>query len=167
MRVLSYGLRLEALLLQEEELLLQDLRPTMEAAQWLSTWSASTASPTSSLGGSNTKDSISARTAVRSGGNTNTMKELTKGRASCALFLQKVRNYTYWMTSAEKAKMIERAIKLAYDSLDSHLRYTYVKSSEGQLFHKKCVVEYAEIISILSHLYGVSPMREIKKRSKK
>jgi hypothetical protein len=68
------------------------------------------------------------------------------------------------MKAVEKAKMIERAIKLAYDSLDSHLRYTYVKSSEGQLFHKKCVVEYAEIISILSKLYGVRPMRDSNRR---
>ena len=49
-----------------------------------------------------------------------------------------------------KEKDIERAIRIAWDSLQSHLRYTYAKSSEGKKFHKKCIREYAEIISILS-----------------
>ena len=52
-----------------------------------------------------------------------------------------------------KEKKIERAIKLVYDSLESHLKYTHIKTSEGILFHKKCVAEYAEIIKILSELY--------------
>jgi len=52
-----------------------------------------------------------------------------------------------------REKKIERAIKLTYDSLQSHLKYTHIKTSEGIVFHKKCIVEYAEIIKILSELY--------------
>lgn len=58
------------------------------------------------------------------------------------------------MNANQRARLIERAIRLAYDSLQSHLRYTYAKSSEGTAFHKKCVREYAEIISILVKLYS-------------
>lgn len=52
-----------------------------------------------------------------------------------------------------KERKIERAIRLTYDSLQSHLRYTYIKTSEGERFHKNCVKEYSEIIKVLSELY--------------
>ncbi len=52
-----------------------------------------------------------------------------------------------------RAKKIEQAIKLTYDSLQSHLKYTHAHSSEGQKFHIKCVKEYAEVIKLLSELY--------------
>ena len=51
-----------------------------------------------------------------------------------------------------REKKIEKAIRLTWDSLQSHLRYTQVKTSEGILFHKKCVKEYSELIKILSEL---------------
>ena len=51
-----------------------------------------------------------------------------------------------------KDKKIERAIRLTWESLQSHLYWTHSKSSEGKQFHKKAIREYAEIISILSEL---------------
>lgn len=53
----------------------------------------------------------------------------------------------------KKAKKIERAIKLIYDSLQSHLAYTYSASAEGKRFHRKCVRDYSELIKLLSELY--------------
>ena len=52
-----------------------------------------------------------------------------------------------------RERKIEEAIKLTYDSLLSHLRYTYIATSEGVKFHKDCVKEYATTIKILSELY--------------
>ena len=54
---------------------------------------------------------------------------------------------------AERARKVERAIRLAYDSLQSHLQWTHKRSKEGTNFHKRCVKEYAEIIKLLSELY--------------
>lgn len=51
-----------------------------------------------------------------------------------------------------KAKAIERLIRLTYDSLQSHLDGTYLKTPEGTAFHKQCVREYAEMIQLLSKL---------------
>ena len=53
----------------------------------------------------------------------------------------------------KRERKIDKAIRLTYDSLQSHLRYTYIKTTEGNKFHKNCVKEYAEIIKILSDLY--------------
>lgn len=46
-----------------------------------------------------------------------------------------------------RAKHVEKIIRLAFDSLQSHLEYTYKHTSEGEKFHKDCVVEYLEIIN--------------------
>lgn len=58
-----------------------------------------------------------------------------------------------------KEKLIEEGIKLTYDSLESHLKWTYgeiseerKKDGETNNFHKKCVKEYARIITIFSEL---------------
>lgn len=56
------------------------------------------------------------------------------------------------MKTKEKDKILEEVIKSVYSSLESHLPYTYTKTSEGKRFHKKCVREYAEIINKLSKL---------------
>lgn len=53
----------------------------------------------------------------------------------------------------QKERKIEKAMRLTFDSLQSHLRYTYIKTSEGTKFHKDCVKEYAIILSVLSELY--------------
>ena len=47
---------------------------------------------------------------------------------------------------------IERAIRLTWGSLESHLDATHNVSDEHD-FHRKCVQEYAEVIKILSELY--------------
>jgi len=55
-----------------------------------------------------------------------------------------------------KEEEIERAIRLTFDSLESHLKWTYedkMPKGETRDFHKKCVQEYAEVIRILSKLY--------------
>lgn len=53
----------------------------------------------------------------------------------------------------QRAKKIDRALKLAWDSLQSHLNWTHHISSEGKIFHKKCVKQYAELMKLLSELY--------------
>lgn len=54
----------------------------------------------------------------------------------------------------KKEQKIERALKLIWDSLQSHLEWTYKKDkSEDPKFHKQCVKEYAELIKIISELY--------------
>jgi hypothetical protein len=62
------------------------------------------------------------------------------------------------MKAKERAKMIERALLLTWSSLESHLRFTHEvvdpkDTNETNAFHKKCVREYSEIISILTKLY--------------
>jgi hypothetical protein len=52
----------------------------------------------------------------------------------------------------ERSSKIERAIRLTWGSLQSHLDATH-DLSHDRAFHRKCVQEYAEIIKILSELY--------------
>lgn len=59
----------------------------------------------------------------------------------------------------DKAQKIERAIRLTWSSLESHLRYTHQALPKGlkdlnetNQWHKRCVKEYAEVIKILSEL---------------
>lgn len=58
----------------------------------------------------------------------------------------------------KRAKLIEEGIKLAYDSLQSHLPYTHgaeetMLRDETNLFHSKCVKDYSRLIAILTELY--------------
>lgn len=55
--------------------------------------------------------------------------------------------------NTQRSKNVEIIIKLAWSSLKSHLPWTYKNSSEGQKFHKLCVMEYAKIIENASKLY--------------
>lgn len=57
------------------------------------------------------------------------------------------------MTKKERAKLVERAIRLTWSSLESHLRYTHEPHKDTDTFHKKCVMEYSETISILAKLF--------------
>ena len=57
------------------------------------------------------------------------------------------------MKKYNRAKIIERIIRQAWSSLESHLKYTHSHTSEGQQFHKNCVKEYVEIIKNASELY--------------
>jgi hypothetical protein len=52
-----------------------------------------------------------------------------------------------------RAEKIERAIRLAWESLESHLEYTHTPDDAGATFHKRAVKDYAEIIAILADLY--------------
>jgi len=52
-----------------------------------------------------------------------------------------------------RAKDVEKAMRLAWGSLESHFYGTYSDTFEGKLFHKKCVREYVEQLKLLSNLY--------------
>ena len=55
----------------------------------------------------------------------------------------------------ERAVKIEKAIRLVWSSLESHLYYTHDGKQirgENYRFHKKAVQEYSEVIKILSDL---------------
>lgn len=52
-----------------------------------------------------------------------------------------------------RSKDIEKAMHLVWGSLQSHLKYGYEATPEGQTFNKACVQEYAEVIHLLSKLY--------------
>lgn len=55
-------------------------------------------------------------------------------------------------TEKQRLQDIEKSIRLAYDSLQSHLQYTYSSGlvrNETPRFHKKCCVDYATIIKTL------------------
>jgi|JI8StandDraft_2_1071088.scaffolds.fasta_scaffold577910_1 hypothetical protein len=71
--------------------------------------------------------------------------------------LSKSQHYTHTkgMASPKDRSEIIKAIQLVWDSLDSHLAYSVKEEKKcascgGRAFHAKCVVEYAEIILILS-----------------
>lgn len=56
-----------------------------------------------------------------------------------------------------KEKKIIKAIRIVWESLDTHLDSSADKRLKGGIigspkFHKKCVREYAEVIKILSDL---------------
>lgn len=61
------------------------------------------------------------------------------------------------MTNHKRDKKIDRAIRLSWSSLESHLQAIAGPSTsqraEGYKFHKECVKEYAELITLLSDLY--------------
>ena len=49
--------------------------------------------------------------------------------------------------SYKRAKRVEKIIRLSWDSLESHLPYTHLKTSEGAKFHKDAIKQYMEIIN--------------------
>ena len=52
-----------------------------------------------------------------------------------------------------RAKIVKKIIRLAYDSLDSHLDYTHIKTSEGADFHKDAIKQYIDIIKLATELW--------------
>lgn len=52
-----------------------------------------------------------------------------------------------------RAKKIDRLMRLTWSSLETHLKYTHVSSSEGKAFHRRCVKDYAETMKLISELY--------------
>lgn len=66
-------------------------------------------------------------------------------------------NFKTMKNQFKKEKDLERALRLIWSSLASHLEYCYgpvpkldKQRGEGHKFHKDCVKEYAEVIKILS-----------------
>lgn len=59
------------------------------------------------------------------------------------------------MKEQERARLIERAIRLTWASAESHLRLVHERRprNESADFHKKAIREYLEILTILSKLY--------------
>jgi hypothetical protein len=55
------------------------------------------------------------------------------------------------MTSKERARILEKAIRLTMVSLESHLAWTY--GTKKAAFHKKAIAEYVELLSCLAKLY--------------
>lgn len=50
-------------------------------------------------------------------------------------------------SSADKKwKHAEAALRLTWDSLESHLPYTHGKHSDGRKFHRKTVREYVQLM---------------------
>lgn len=59
---------------------------------------------------------------------------------------------------SKRAKAIDEAIRIVYDSLQSHLPFTHVSPDslspgETTQFHKNCVKEYSRVLELLSKLY--------------
>ena len=52
----------------------------------------------------------------------------------------------------ERGKLIDKAIRLVWDSLQSHLDGAYTKTPEGKKFHKQCIKDYCELLEIISKL---------------
>lgn len=57
------------------------------------------------------------------------------------------------MTKNERAKLIEKAIRDIWGSLETHLDGAYLKTPEGKKFHVECVKSYAEQIVNQTKLY--------------
>ena len=62
----------------------------------------------------------------------------------------------------DRAKKIDKAIRIVWDSLETHLKLTHTltkaqtqKGTEcgGHKFHQWCVKDYAKLIQILTELY--------------
>lgn len=64
------------------------------------------------------------------------------------------------LSKGQRAKIVDEALKLVYDSLRSHLGYTHQQVSKGtqkvsgdEKFHRKTVKEYAWLMFLISRLY--------------
>jgi hypothetical protein len=60
------------------------------------------------------------------------------------------------MKKKQRSKAVEKIIRNAWDSLESHLEYTHdgqLVRREDRKFHKECVKQYAEIILNAVKLY--------------
>lgn len=52
-----------------------------------------------------------------------------------------------------RAKSVEKIIRLAYDSLETHLHYTHMKTTEGEKFHREAIKQYLDIMQEAYKLY--------------
>ena len=63
------------------------------------------------------------------------------------------------LTKRQRAKLIERGLRLIWDSLESHLPWTYGKNkgrgkgTGTRKFHKGATGEYGELVDIFTQLY--------------
>lgn len=48
-----------------------------------------------------------------------------------------------------KEQELCRALEIAWDSLQSHMEWTYKASSEGKAFHKRCIADYSELMYLI------------------
>jgi hypothetical protein len=55
------------------------------------------------------------------------------------------------MTPKQRARTIEKAMKITIASLESHLAWTY--GTKKAAFHKKAIAEYCTLLVLLSTLY--------------
>lgn len=53
----------------------------------------------------------------------------------------------------DRAKVVEKIIRQAYKSLESHLYWSHAKSTEGKRFHKQAIKEYLSIIENATKLW--------------
>jgi hypothetical protein len=74
------------------------------------------------------------------------------------------------MKKTNRDKIIERIIRLTWDSLESHLGWTYASKKElgkeTNSFHRKCVRDYAETIRLATLLYAVKEAQRPRVRGK-
>lgn len=53
----------------------------------------------------------------------------------------------------KRAKSVEKIIRLSWDSLESHLKYTHIKTTEGTKFHREAIKQYLDIMTEAYKLY--------------
>ncbi len=58
-----------------------------------------------------------------------------------------------------RAQTAEKCIRMVWNSMESHLKYMhtkdpdgFIKNSDGKVFHKKTVKQYAELICYITKL---------------
>lgn len=56
-------------------------------------------------------------------------------------------------TKKDRSELLDKIIRMIWESMESHLPFTYEKTAEGEEFHKQCVKDYAELILMLTKLY--------------
>lgn len=52
-----------------------------------------------------------------------------------------------------RAKAVNQIILLSFDSLQSHLKYTHLKTTEGEKFHREAIKQYLDIMNEAYKLY--------------
>ena len=58
------------------------------------------------------------------------------------------------LSKKQRAKTIDKAIRLTWESLESHLHWTSHKDTGvKKKFHKQCVKDYAKTIKLIAKLY--------------
>jgi heme-degrading monooxygenase HmoA len=53
----------------------------------------------------------------------------------------------------KEAVILAEAIRIVWDSLESHLDWTHGEEEAVKDFHKECVKEYVQLMQLLTNLY--------------